>query len=129
MRVAITIFVAAAAWAGAAPAQTAPKPDAGAATPVVTPRTELGVSGGNGQISHVCTDREDLSLTASNDRVTLTGACHSLAIRGSGNSVSAEQPLDVDVSGNNNSVVWPKVPAEPHLNFVGTGNSAGPQKN
>lgn len=129
MRVAMTIFFATAAWTGAAHAQTTPKPDTAVAAPVATSRTELATPGGNGQISHACTDREDLSLTASNDRVTLTGACHSLAIRGSGNTVNSEQPLDVDVSGNNNSVNWPKSPAEPRLNFDGTGNSAGPRKN
>lgn len=118
MRVAMTIFVAGAAWVSASSAQTPP----------VTLPTELAAAGVNGSITHVCTDREDLSLTASNTRVALTGTCHSLLIRGSGNTVNAEAPLDVDVTGNNNSVTWPKTPAEPHLNFDGTGNTAGSQK-
>jgi Protein of unknown function (DUF3060) len=127
MRVAMTIF-AAAAWMGAAHAQTKPTP---APAPVQVVRTELAAPGGSRSqtLTHVCTDREDLSLTGSTNKVTLSGACHSLAIRGSGNTITTEQPLDIDVDGNDNAVTWPKVSAEPHLNFVGTGNSAGPQKN
>jgi hypothetical protein len=130
MRVAMTIFVAAAAWMGAAHAQTKPTP-APTAAPGQVVRTELAAPGGSRSqtLTHVCTDREDLSLTGSTNKVMLSGACHSLAIRGSGNTIATEQPLDVDVDGNDNAVTWPKVPAEPHLNFVGTGNSAGPQKN
>lgn len=128
MRVAMTIFVAAAAWAGAAHAQTKPVP---ALAPVAVVRTELAPTNSNSNqtLTHVCTDGEDLSLSGSSNRVTLSGACHSLLISGSGNKIGSEKPLDVDATGNDNAVTWPKVSAEPHLNFVGTGNSAGPQKN
>ena len=125
MRVAMTIFVAA-ACIGAAHAQTKPGP-----APAPVTRTELAAANAsnNQTLTHVCTEYEDLSLTGSSNKVMLTGACHSLLVRGSGNKIGAERPLDIDATGNDNAVTWPKVPAEPHLNFVGTGNSAGPQKN
>jgi len=128
----MTVLFAAAAVVGAGHAQSAPPP---ASAPIPTPpvsRTELAPpnNSSNQTITHVCTDREDLSLTGSNNKATLTGDCHSLLIRGSGNKISAAQLLDtVDVTGDNNAVAWPRSPGEPHLIFQGTGNSAGAQKN
>lgn len=129
MRVVMTVLLAAAAVVGAGHAQSAPAPAPIPAPPVS--RTELAPpnNSNNQTITHVCTEREDLSLTGSNNKVTLTGACHSLLIRGSGNKVGAEQLLDtVDVTGDNNAVTWPRSPGESHLNFQGSGNSAGAQK-
>ena len=116
MRVAVmTIAVAAAMGVGMAWAQSDQLP------------TEQ-LTGSNQLLTHDCGDGENLVLDGSSNRISLTGACQSIAITGSGNIINALQPLSVRVIGNNNSVTWPKVPAEPHLHFEGDGNSAGPQK-
>jgi len=121
MRVALmTLTVVAAVCAGAAGAQSVQQPDDQFPTEQLT--------GSNQLLTHDCADGQYLTLNGSSNRISLTGNCLSIAITGSSNIVTSLQPLNVSAIGSNNQVNWPKTPAEPHLHFEGSGNTAGPQK-
>jgi outer membrane protein OmpA-like peptidoglycan-associated protein len=63
----------------------------------------------SGQLIRDCS-KTDVVVSGNNDRIVLTGGCHSLTILGDGNEILADMDAGtkISLSGNNNNLAWGK---------------------
>ena len=64
------------------------------------------IDGNGGNPTHECSAGQAVSVTGSNNHVTLTGNCGKLTVSGSNDEITVDGVSSIQVTGTNNDVTW-----------------------